>query len=227
MKNILENRCIIFSDIHGHFEALQKMMEIESSGTFIFCGDICGYYYQADECVQLLRKMGNNLIAVRGNHDQYYIDSFHDANATKYLVNQYGSSYQDKIENVRDFISDLPLQITLELHGKEVHVQHGAPNDYLEGRLYPDTILPDLEGIYIIGHTHYQMLRTESRSLWINPGSLGQPRDGKGFSYCTFSTNSMTFSFQSVKVDITNLISEIRTRDPANKYLEEILYRRS
>lgn len=221
---------VIFSDIHGNADALRKLLEKETqdSGTgFIFCGDVCGYYYEARECIDLLKSI-QGLIAVRGNHDQYYIDAFDDPEITEKLAQKYGSSYREKNEDIREYLLSLPLVRIIERDGRIMRIQHGLPADPLEGRLYPDTPLPEAEKgtVYIVGHTHYQMYRDYSESLWVNPGSLGQPRDGKGFSYCRLDTEIMNFQFCSVDVDTRRLVQKIRMNDPENKYLEVILCRK-
>lgn len=220
---------VIFSDIHGNGEALRKLLEKEASSDtgFIFCGDICGYYYEIWECVDLLKSI-KGLIAVRGNHDQYYIDAFDDAEMTKQLAKKYGSTYIEKRDYVRHYLSSLPLIRTINCDGRVIQIQHGTPENLLEGRLYPDTPLPiaDKGTIYMVGHTHYQMYRDSGGTIWVNPGSLGQPRDGKGFSYCKLDTETWNFQFSSMDVDIKGLVQKIRMNDPENKYLEEILYRK-
>lgn len=220
---------IIFSDIHGNLEALKVLLDIENpemKKRFIFCGDVCGYYYQAKECSDLLQDI-NGLIAVRGNHDQYYLDAYDDTARTKELVEKYGSSYMDKYEDVRTYIESLPKRAEIHCGEMVIHIQHGTPIELLEGRLYPDTPLPKGEPghIYITGHTHYRMLKEERNSIWINPGSLGQPRDGKGFSYCVLDDETLDVSFRNVNVNIEKLVQEVRLRDPENKYLGEVLYR--
>ena len=219
---------IIFSDIHGNADALRKLLEIEKRGNntcFIFCGDICGYYYQIKECASLLESI-DGLISVRGNHDQYYLDSYDNKILTDQLVNKYGSSYQEKLPGVFSCIKAMPTNIEITIGEKRVYVQHGTPDNLMEGRIYPDNALPILKenSIYISGHTHYQMVRRVGNSIWINPGSLGQPRDRKGFSYCVMDEN-LNMVFRTVPIDIKSLVREIRMRDSENKYLEEVLYR--
>ena len=118
---------------------------------------------------------------------------------------------------------------TIEDNSAQIYLQHGSPENPLEGRIYPDTCPPvsKKNAIYLMGHTHYRMIKKDKNgALWINPGSLGQPRDGKGFSYCRLDTESRNVIFRTVDIDIMNLVCQIRMNDPGNKYLEEILYRK-
>ena len=115
----------------------------------------------------------------------------------------------------------------IESDGKKLFIMHGSPQDPLEGRIYPDTALTGGESaVYIMGHTHYRMLRRGERGLWINPGSLGQPRDGYGFSYCKVNTADMKVSFHSFEIGLDGLLQRVRREDPNKKYLEEILHRK-
>lgn len=219
---------VIFSDIHGNADALKKILDVEAEGNkiFIFCGDVCGYYYDAKECVSLLKSI-EGLVAVRGNHDQYYLDVYRNEKLTEQMAVKYGTSYKEKEKDVYDYISGLPLSQIIDEERSRLCIQHGAVGDELEGRIYPDSALPnvDMNTIYISGHTHYRMYREIGSSVWINPGSLGQPRDGKGFSYCVLDSDDMTVDFRTVDIDIAPLVKEIRRRDPGYKYLEEVLYR--
>lgn len=79
--------------------------------------------------------------------------------------------------------------------------------------MYPDTDVN--ESLYhpydfvILGHTHYQMYRKPDRTVLLNPGSLGQPRDGKGYSYCVLDTETGKCRFQIVDADQTALVGEL------------------
>ena len=222
---------IFFSDVHGNDIALRKLLEEEKPGSdkkFIFCGDVCGYYYGEKECVRLLESIGD-LTAVRGNHDQYYIDAYDDTETTEKLIKKYGSSYKCKDDSVLEYVQRLPLRAEITIGGRLFSVVHGTPEDPLEGRIYPDSGIDRKEKGFacISGHTHYAMLRREGDILWINPGSLGQPRDGKGFSYCSIDDGTMEIAFRHFEIDTKPIIEAARKNDPENKYLEEIFYRRS
>lgn len=223
---------VIFSDIHGNAGSLEAFLDravIHTEDIVIFCGDTAGYYYDVDKCIELMSSI-TNLTAVRGNHDQYYIDAFHDERLTKQLVKKYGVSYQVKSERAYAFFKELPLQRTISRNGYRIWIQHGSPEDPLEGRVYPDTELPEEPeqqemAVYICGHTHYRMYRKKGSGIWINPGALGQPRDGKGFSYCVFDAENMEVEFYTLSIDTASLMLKIERNDPGNSYLKKVLNR--
>ena len=200
-------KMIVFSDLHGNYEALSKMLEIEQPAAddlLIFCGDIVGYYYDALEIVGKLKEF-SNIYAIRGNHDQYYIKSTKERRLK--LSEKYGISHLNPQREVIDYIMQLPTHVELEIERKNILICHGSNEDYLEGRIYPDTEICETEyDLIISGHTHYQMDRREGKTLYLNPGSLGQPRDKKGFSYCVVEIDDLIeYTFKKVEINIKAL----------------------
>ena len=203
-------RICVFSDIHGNSEAFDKMISNETgkADTYIFAGDIWGYFYDQPGIIDRLIDT-ENLIAVKGNHDEYYLAG---DRSTK-LLNKYGSSYLNEISDAQmSFMKKLPDHLDIMIDGKRFGIYHGGNADFLEQRIYPDTeidetILSRKFDYLILGHTHYRMCRRIKDTMIINPGSLGQPRDGHGFSYCILDTETGRIDFKSVDIDIDKLLS--------------------
>ena len=199
---------------------------------FIFLGDLVGYYYDPASCREQLRAIPK-LISVRGNHDEKYIDAFEDPERTERICEKYSSAYRDKDSSVRSFLEGLPVREKITCGCTEILIQHGSPDDPVRGTVYPDTILPvfsdNRKRVILTGHTHYRMVRREGNTVWLNPGSLGQPRDGKGFSYAALyldeETGECEVDFRTVSPDLTGLEKEIKKRDPEKPYLIEVLHR--
>lgn len=210
----------IFSDIHGNCTALKSMLDDvkREAESYIFVGDIFGYFYEQAEVIDILKTL-TDLTAVMGNHDHYYIESVKNGNVPDDLIDRYGSSYKIELSQEQfGFIKSLPDSAYISLAGKKFAIFHGGPDDHLEQRIYPDTELEHMplldEYDYVaVGHTHYRYAKKIGRPLLINPGSLGQPRDGSGFSYCMLDTTTDTCEFRTVKADIQNCISEVEKRD--------------
>lgn len=222
----------VFSDVHGNANALECMLkETGGSVQYIFLGDVAGYYYDQERCIRMLKKI-DGLIAVRGNHDQYYLNAYNNLELTDKFASKYGFSYREKSEAVRDYLENLPLKKSLMIGGRKIWIQHGSPEDDLEGRIYPDTEVSEKcypRTLILSGHTHYRMERIQGDTIWLNPGSLGQPRDGKGFSYCILEINEengdVMVDWKQVKPDITDLLYQIDRKDPDHPYLKTILFR--
>lgn len=217
----------IFSDVHGNMEALERMLEMDGDADyFIFAGDIVGYFYEQTQIIECFQKI-KNLFAVKGNHEYNFLSKKQNRQE---LVEQYGSSYGVKLSKEQiEYIEGLPEWMEIKLDGKWFGIFHGGIEDYLNQRVYPDSKI-DI-GLYhekydylILGHTHYRLLRKEKNTLIINPGSLGQPRDGKGFSYCILDTDNDRCEYKNVKIDIQKLLNEVKKYDSDRevcRYLHE------
>ena len=226
---------IIFSDIHGNYEALLIMLNQIKTIEYdkiIFCGDIFGYYYEQDKVIDTLQNI-SNLIWIKGNHDQYFVDAFFQPSMETELITRYGHSY-DKLSrfsnDILELVQCLPSMIELEDNGKKIGIFHGTPKDSLEGRLYPDNEIENLGdydkyNVVIQGHTHCQMKRIIGNTLIINPGSVGQPRDGKNHCYVIFDSEAMSVEYHTFKMNYEKLYEEIDKRDPGLTKLKEVLER--
>ncbi len=230
-------RLIVFSDIHGNSYTLdsffEKIKEIDYD-VLIFCGDIFGYYYNQKQIIEKLAAR-KDLVWLKGNHDQYFLDIYNGKVEREYYIQNYGHSYEGLRERYgeRDvaLIDSHPSEYVLMVGDCKVGIFHGTPENSLEGRLYPDKPILNHEkyedyDIVILGHTHCRMLRTEGETLVVNSGSLGQPRDGSGYGFAMIDTELRTASFHNVEIDEKRLYSQIDMYDPDLSKLKEVLERR-
>lgn len=226
----------LFSDIHGNLYTLEKFL-IKSKEIGIdyniFCGDIFGYYYHQDTIISKLKGI-EHLAAIKGNHDQYFLNACESLTEEKRLVDQFGHCYQDiprKITNEnKEFVKNLPEHLELNFCGKSLAVYHGSPKDPLNGRVYPDTEISEPDSylkydFVILGHTHYRMVRRIGSTTIINPGSIGQPRDKHGFSFAVLTIPSGEIEYHEIKWDRNLLVRDIKMNDPSSPKLINILFR--
>lgn len=230
-------RIVVFSDIHGNRYAFDqfiiKLNQMEYD-LIIFCGDIFGYYYDQRYIIEKLKKI-KNLIWLKGNHDDNAVRVYKGLLSENELIEQYGHSYQNlkKFFNESDIndIETLPVYKELEISGKKVGVFHGTPDDFLMGRLYPDNIIQQKQlylkyDMVILGHTHFKMVRNLENTMIINPGALGQPRDGKGFGYVVIDFDTSEVWFHNIEFDKKELYKQIDCYDPKLEKLKKILERK-
>ena len=223
---------VLFSDLHGNVDALHAMLRAvknQSIDGYIFCGDLTGYYYDAPKIVEILSSL-QPLYIVKGNHDEMYLRLAHQQLEPLPLIEKYGHCYEQLCPEVVDYIAALPEKLECSLAEHRVLLVHGAPHDPINGRIYPDTVLdgmaPENIDYVICGHTHYRMCRKWEHCTLINPGSLGQPRDGKGFSYCIFEPDIGELTFYSVEFDLSHLYQKIARYDSGHPYLRSIFDRK-
>lgn len=230
-------KLIFFSDIHGNigaFQEFQKRLQQEKPDLVVFCGDVFGYYYQQDRILTALRESG--WLCLLGNHDRCFLELMDGLRNVESLSQKYGSSYVRCLctgaiseENVA-FLRSLKPQVQLDMDGLNIAAFHGSPLDPLNGRVYPDTPVEAAElyapyDFVVLGHTHHKMVRTLGNTTLLNPGSLGQQRDGRGCSYATLDTCTRTISFQVVEYGISSLLGEIEANDPDKPFLASVLTR--
>ena len=229
-------KIVFFSDVHGNQYAfarfLQEMQE-HPADRVVFLGDIFGYYYGQRPILERLRRSG--FVCLMGNHDKMYLDMLDGHRSAAELCQRYGSSYERNLTEIpaedRAFLRGLPREWHTSCDGIEIAAFHASPADPLEGRIYPDTPIDDplpyaRYDYVILGHTHHKMVRKVGHTVVIDPGSLGQQRDGKGCSYLVLDTVARTYAFQIVEYDLDPLLREIEMWDPDKPFLSEVLTRK-
>jgi predicted phosphodiesterase len=198
-------RYLILSDIHANLEALTKCMELaEGKYDQVLClGDVVGYGPDPNAVITSIRPIARTII--RGNHDKACcgITDAEDFNILARLATLWTRG-ELTAENLA-FLRTLPTG-PVTMNGFEM--VHGSPIDEDEYIFGPGQALPTLRSLTLqvvfFGHTHFQggfmltpagrfqSIRCSSKEdgmtyvlpfengarYLVNPGSVGQPRDG-------------------------------------------------
>ena len=194
-------RALIVSDIHANLQAFDAVLaDAEYAGGYDvvwFLGDLVGYGSEPGACIDRLRRLPH--IAVAGNHDHAVTgklnpDRFNGAARAAALW-----TAQQLADDEMEYLTALP---EVRPEGEFTHV-HGSLRDpvmeYLISEPAALATFALMETPFcLVGHSHYPLvwtedagqanvelldpsaplcLRTEQRMI-INPGSVGQPRDG-------------------------------------------------
>lgn len=184
-------RIALISDVHGNWPALAAVVDHARRhhvDQFLGAGDWVGGADQPNEVLDWLRESGARAIA--GNYDLAVLDV--PAKRQKWPNGDPPPRWQLAVwtydhlslPNVQ-FLSRLPTWLRLEIAGKRVLVVHISPGEELD--LLPDTPparFRDLArhadaDLVILGHSHQPLLRRAGKVRFINPGSVGRPRDGQ------------------------------------------------
>lgn len=227
----------IISDLHGNYRAFteaKKVIQREKIKTTFILGDIFGYYYDGLKILSDI--MGwDNCHIILGNHDEIFLSLYNSKNKEKIkdYKEKYGSSIYDFFENVSisqiNFMGGLSGHLFLNIDGTRYALFHGGPNDVMNQRIFLDDSLDDFENVnadvIFLGHTHHRMYGLYKSKIIINPGSLGQPRDGNKASMVIFDNNSKTPEFIDIEFEIDDLKKEIMTKDSEPDYLINVLDR--
>ncbi len=198
-------RYLILSDIHANLEGLEKCLET-AAGKYdeIIClGDLVGYGPDPNAVIVRLRNICK--VIIRGNHDKACcgITDAAEFNPLAKIGTDWTRAQLTPEHN--EYLRGLPSG---PLGVDWFEIVHGAPIDEDEYILGPGQALPALKSMtlqaVLFGHTHYQggfmvsptgrfqsircQFKEEGQTVnlaledggryLINPGSVGQPRDG-------------------------------------------------
>src|ERR1051326_3740868 len=176
-------RILLVADIHANWAALQALKEPHD---VCFClGDIVDYGLEPMPCIDWVRRRAH--YAVRGNHDHNVAQNVINAgkNGFKYLSYVTRMLTRERVgEDETRFLGGLPVTQFITLGETRFLLVHATPRDPLDEYAYPDAEfwarrLHNVEAdVICVGHTHQPYVLPVGEKLVINPGSLGQPRDG-------------------------------------------------
>lgn len=211
----------LISDIHSNFEALKAIWKEIKKADVIFCmGDLVGYGASPNEVVGFLKEQmkKREILCVRGNHD----------NAVAFGVDwgfnpyaKFAIRWHQRVvttENL-EFLRKLPIrQSFTDDVGRTYLLIHGSPRVPLDEYLFPwlprsefrDVLSHVKQDDLMVGHTHMQMLVEVGGRRIINPGGVGQPRDGDWRAAHAFiDTETQEMEFKRVEYDIDRAVKKI------------------
>ncbi|WP_457751753.1 metallophosphoesterase family protein [Thermococcus sp.] len=179
----------LISDIHSNLEALEAVWdEIKDADAVLCMGDLVGYGASPNEVVEFARKRMERraFLCVRGNHDNAI------AFGAEWGFNPYARQavrWHQRVMSVKnlEFLRKLPVrQFFTDDTGRGYLMIHGSPRAPLDEYIFPwysdeefRTILSYVrQDDLLLGHTHVPMLKVIGERRVINPGGVGQPRDG-------------------------------------------------
>jgi putative phosphoesterase len=166
----------VIADIHGNLPALDAVLDdLPAVDRLVCAGDVVGYNPWPSECVDTVRNRAVRTVV--GNHDRAIArDTGFRFNAMARAGVAYAREHLDGSQ--LSWLGGLPDK-RIVADGR-VAVVHGHPDDP-DRYTYPEEFSPRMlgdEDLLVTGHTHVQGCRTFDAGLVMNPGSVGQPRDG-------------------------------------------------
>lgn len=176
-------RILILADIHGNWAALRTIREPHD--LCVCLGDIVDYGLNPQPCVDWVRQYCQ--ITVRGNHDHAAAQRVltNGRSGLKYLSGLTRQISWEKLDREQlRFLGTLPTMHWATLDNRRFLLVHATPTDPLDEYVYADVEawarrLERVEAdIICVGHTHIPFVLPVGNKLVINPGSVGQPRDG-------------------------------------------------
>jgi diadenosine tetraphosphatase ApaH/serine/threonine PP2A family protein phosphatase len=225
----------VISDIHANLPALEAVLEATDAAGVeeVWClGDVVGYGAEPDACADLVRErcslclVGNHDLAVLGGLD---ITSFSEAAAEAVAWTR---------ENVAERTLELLRELEPAGLRDGVALFHASPRDpvweYVLSAEQADACFDvQPERIALIGHSHVSLffvrpdagsegeirgaqasddtlLDLGAGSWLVNPGSVGQPRDGDPrAAWLELDTGAPSARFHRVSYDVERAASSI------------------
>ncbi|GAB6861066.1 metallophosphoesterase family protein [Haloplanus litoreus] len=205
----------VLADIHGNRIALDAVLDDMPSVDGVVCaGDVVGYNPWPAACVEAVRD--REIPTVMGNHDRAVArDTGFRFNAMAAAGVEYARDRLDR--DALSWLAGLPAE-RAAADGR-VKLVHGHPEDP-DRYTYPDEFsaaMLDREDLLVTGHTHVQGHRTFDAGVVMNPGSVGQPRDGDpraGYAVVELGSGSggdaVTVEERRVEYDVDAVVDAVR-----------------
>ena len=177
-------RILLVADIHANWPALQAVAA-EPHDVCLCLGDLVDYGLEPGPCIAWARDKAHH--TVRGNHD-------HGVAQNVVVNGRTGLKYLSGVTRVLTrqllqegdlrYLSRLPVTRYVTLDNTRFLLVHASPRDPLDEYVPGDPEywarrLSNVEAdVICVGHTHQPYVLEVGDKLVINPGSVGQPRDG-------------------------------------------------
>jgi predicted phosphodiesterase len=221
-------RYLILSDIHSNQEALKTVLAFVRRKPWdkvLVLGDVVGYGADPNQTVDAVRALKPQVV-VRGNHDKV-CSGLEEGELFNRIALEAALWTRKKLTRSNlQWLRKLP-QGPVEVDGK-LAICHGTPIDedaYIFGELEALNVFRHTDyPISFFGHSHFPVifglspeaittvltvapsfrfkLRPGVRYL-INPGSVGQPRDGNPLtSFALYDSDSGTVTFHRLRYPV-------------------------
>lgn len=218
---------VILSDIHANLTALRAVLAHAAAHyrdySVIILGDIINYGMRPNETVEEIRRLTVPIkVLLSGNHEsalfggdtsRFSTDRGRAVlGVTRRLLSEESCAFLRREQHCRP-----SCEFTTE-GGKKVLAVHGSCDDPLWGTVKSATVRRELYAGYdyvLSGHSHVPHLmeeffdadapelRNRHRTAFINPGSVGQPRNqNPAAQYAYWEPETETLHFNSVPYDI-------------------------
>jgi len=217
-------RVLVLSDIHANLVALDAVLGDAGDFDIIWSlGDIVGYGPEPNQAIARLNEYEH--LAVAGNHDWAALGKLgvgeFNPDARRSSLWTEGQLTPDS----RAYLNELP---ETQVEG-DFTLAHGSPRQpiweyLLDAREAKHSFSHFETAVCLVGHTHAPIIfrdahdgqecvalrapekipiRLDPVRHIINPGGVGQPRDGDPrASYLLLDTESMTFEYRRIAYDI-------------------------
>jgi predicted phosphodiesterase len=212
-------RLLVISDIHANIDALDAVLEAAPPSDWdrvLVLGDLVGYGAEPNAVIDRVRAL-DPLAIIRGNHDKASCGL--DDGSSFNQIARFAATWTAEAltDDNRDYLRRLPAGPVIV--NDLVEICHGAPFDedyYLFdaddaahalsattrplcwfGHTHLPVVFSSVEGLlsgFAPGETDEERVELADAKYLVNPGSVGQPRDGDpraAFAICDLAQRSL------------------------------------
>jgi predicted phosphodiesterase len=228
-------RWALLADVHANLEALRAVMrDLEDwpDHRLICAGDIVGYGPDPEACLDLL--LERQATCVSGNHEAMVLGRIGFDRCVYAGIVAAVWTRAHLTSRALERLAALPM---VARPSPDIVVCHAVPDDvqrYVTGEGVAGPLIanasktfPDAE-LLVGGHTHYAAFQGDAGSFrrvppgtseqvlpgrlhLVNPGSVGQPRDGRlSARYARYDSATRTIAWRSVSYDASPTIAKQR-----------------
>ncbi len=237
-------RYVVISDIHANLTALRAVLHDAGAFDAIWClGDLVGYGPNPNECIDVLLEYPH--VCIAGNHDWGAIGRsdllVFNNEARKALL----WTQSELLPENRQYLMQLPASMSVG----SFLMAHGSPREpiweyLLDVERAKINFLAETFTIALVGHTHVPItyewlpqqrearmllpawgepLQLDSRRLIINPGSVGQPRDGDPRAcYAILDAEALTWEARRVSYAVQITQERMRIKDLPQRLIDRL-----
>ena len=230
----LSRRVAVISDVHGNRQALDAVLAAISTEDpdEVWClGDLVGYGPQPNECCEKVAARADLCLA--GNHDLVVLGTLEMEDFAGDAAAAARWTQTVLRDDAREWLSSLSSSARV---GNEVELFHGSARDPVWEYVLSEeaawwTLQATQAPLVLVGHSHVPLALTPgservgggvagagavvdlSAGRWLlNPGSVGQPRDGDPRAAFLLLELGTSATFHRVDYPIEKTQAEIRER---------------
>jgi predicted phosphodiesterase len=225
-------RIAVFSDIHANLHALEAVLadvDAERADELWCLGDIVGYGPRPNECTDLVRSRAT--VALCGNHDLAALGALDVADFSGDAAAAARWTQVALGDDQRAWLGGLQPLATRD----EAELFHGSPRDPVWDYVLSEdgalaALLATSAPVVLVGHSHIALavswdtraveggvapagteIELENARWLLNPGSVGQPRDGDPrAAWLLLDTEEHRATFRRVPYPVERTQAEIK-----------------
>lgn len=221
----------VISDIHANIYSLMTVfheLDSEKIDTIICLGDLVGYGPHPNEVVSAIKR--RNILCIKGNYDSSVVDNeFSYIRETELNSFSLPWTVNELREENREYLKNLPSQVTLNIAGKNILFVHGSPNKINEYLLQDEENTAEImnnleEDILVCAHTHIPSVKDFNGKQFINCGSVGKPKIGRpNITYCILDIteeNGVTARIKELEYEVHKIVKDMTMLDFPDSLVE-------